>query len=165
MPTPLHPVLVHFPIVLGLALPVLALVAVIRVGLGVKPRRAWLPVLVLALLTVVSAFFTLRSGEAEEDRVERIVPHDAIELHDGNAERFLWLAVAVLAIGLGGLAGGRLGGALRGVTLVLALVLAAQLLWTAQTGGALVYEHGAASAYTGELPPPSSDHLDDDGDD
>ncbi len=165
MPAPLHPILVHFPIVLGFALPILALIALLRIGAGAKVRAAWMPVLLIALLTLVGGFVSLRSGEAEEDLVEKVVPHDAMEVHEHNATRFMLLTVITLVTALVGLAGRRLGGAARGLTVLVALVLAAQLLWTAKTGGALVYEHGAASAYynSGELP--AADPVDHDDDD
>lgn len=157
MPVPLHPALVHFPIVFGFVLPVLALIAILRIGTGAKTRGAWLPVLILALLTLVSGFVSMRTGDSEEDRVEEVVPHDAMEAHEDNGKRFLPIALVTVLAAFGGLAGRRLGGIARGITLLLALLLAAQLLWTAKTGGALVYEHGAASAYhNGEAP--TGDH-------
>lgn len=70
MPAPLHPLIVHFPIVLGLAVPLLALIALIRIGAGAKPRAAWTPVLVVMLLTLALGIFASKSGEAEEERVE-----------------------------------------------------------------------------------------------
>jgi uncharacterized membrane protein len=152
MPVPLHPILVHFPIVLGFALPILALVALLRIGAGVKVPAAWLPVLLIALLTLVGGFVSVQSGEGEEEIVEKVVPHDAMEAHEGNGKRFMVIAAIAFVVALGGLAGRRVGGAARGLTVLVALLLAAQLLWTAKTGGALVYEHGAASAYSGDIP-------------
>ncbi len=165
MPVPLHPIVVHFPIVLGLAVPLLALIALIRIGAGAKPRAAWTPVLVVVLLTLVFGIFATRSGESEEERVEEFVPHDAMELHEGNGKRFMPLIMITTVLTLAGFAGRRVGGAARGVTLVVALLMAAQLFWAAKTGGALVYEHGAANAYTGELAEPTGEYEDEHDDD
>ncbi len=151
MPAPLHPILVHFPIAFGFVLPFLALIALLRIGAGAKARAAWLPVMLIAALTLVGGIASLQSGEGDEERVEKVVPHDAMEAHEANAARFTIIAAIVVVTSVGGLAGRRLGGIARGLTLFVALLMAAQLLWTAKTGGALVYEHGAATAYTGDI--------------
>lgn len=157
MPAPLHPLIVHFPIVLGLAVPLLALIALIRIGAGAKPRAAWTPVLVVMLLTLALGIFASKSGEAEEERVEKFVPHDAIEMHEGNGKRFVLISAMTLVITLAGFAGRRAGGAARAATLAFSLLLAAQLLWAAKSGGALVYEHGAANAYLPQIEQPAED--------
>lgn len=153
MPTPLHPAIVHFPIVLGLVLPLLALIAILRAGMGTPPGTAWRPVVVVAFLMLVCGFVALRSGQAQEERVEPVVGHDPIELHEHNAERLLWLSALGFVVSLAGLGKKRLGGAARGLTLLVMVVGALQLIWTAQSGGALVYEHGAANAYIEQAPP------------
>ena len=106
-----------------------------------------------------------REPAAIRKRVEEFVPHDAMELHEGNGKRFMPLIMITTVLTLAGFAGRRVGGAARGVTLVVALLMAAQLFWAAKTGGALVYEHGAANAYTGELAEPTGEYEDEHDDD
>jgi len=41
LPNPLHPAVVHFPIVLALLLPIFAIGALWTIRRGARPRRAW----------------------------------------------------------------------------------------------------------------------------
>ena len=60
---PLHPLVVHFPIVLSVLLPISALVALWAIRKGTTPRWAWaLPVAVAAALTA-SAYVATETGE------------------------------------------------------------------------------------------------------
>ncbi|HEX6134662.1 MAG TPA: DUF2231 domain-containing protein [Longimicrobiales bacterium] len=147
LPDPLHPMVVHFPIVLVVLLPFFAVGALLMIRRGSAPRRIWaLPLLVAAAL-VASAFVALRTGEAEEDRVERIVSEDALHAHEEAAERFVVLAGVLLLVATAGLAGGALGTAARGLTAAGALGLVIAGVQVGRAGGELVYEHGAANAY------------------
>ena len=144
---PLHPLVVHFPIVLSVLLPISALAALWAIRKGTTPRGAWaLPLAVAAALTV-SAYVAAETGEREEDRVERVVAERAIHGHEEAAERFLVLSgVLVLVAGVG-LLPRTLGEAARLVTAVGALGLLAAGVQVGHSGGELVYRHGAASAY------------------
>ena len=73
LPNPLHPVVVHFPIVLAVLAPFVALGALWAIRRGTLARRAWsIPAAVLGAL-VVSGWVAAQTGEREEDRVERVV--------------------------------------------------------------------------------------------
>ena len=147
---PLHPLVVHFPIVLSILLPISALVALWAIRKGTTPRWAWaLPVAVAAALTV-SAYVATETGEREEDRVERVVPERAIHGHEEAAERFLVLSGVLLLVAGVGLMPRMVGEAARLVTAVGALGLLAAGVQVGHSGGELVYRHGAASAYTNE---------------
>ena len=90
LPEPLHPVLVHFPIALTtLLLPVAVygLIASHRQG----KRRAWVPTMALASLALAAALIAQQAGDREEHRVERWVGKVAMEHHEEQAERFVWL--------------------------------------------------------------------------
>lgn len=149
LPHPLHPAVVHFPLVLVFLLPLFAAGALWAIRRGTSLRRAWaLPVVVAGAL-FVSSVVALRTGQAEEDRVESVVPESAVGSHEEAAERFLIFGGVLLLVAAAGLARGNLGTSARLLTTVgsVALVVAAVQVGTA--GGALVYEHGAAGAYTG----------------
>jgi len=146
---PLHPKLVHLPIALALLMPALSaglLLAWIR---DVLPQRTWLVAVALQAVLVVSSVAAMRSGEMEEDAVEAVVAESAIEAHEEAAEFFTWTAAGVLVLFVAGAAlpaaAGR--GAATAATLATLVVLFLGYR-TGQAGGALVYEHGAASAYT-----------------
>jgi uncharacterized membrane protein len=148
LPDPLHPALVHFPIVFMILLPIAAGFALWSIRRGTTPRKIWaLPVGLAAALSL-SAWLSAQTGEAQEDRVERVVSEQALETHEEAADRFLLLSIGVLAISAVGLARGRLGAGARVAGAVSALGLVAAGAQVGHSGGALVYRHGAASAYS-----------------
>ena len=166
-PMPLHPKVVHLPIALALVMPLLAggLLAAWRAN--VLPRRTWSVAVALQALLLASGAAGLRTGEAEEERVEKVVAERLIEAHEEAAEVFVWGSGAVLLLALGALA-------VRDERKARAIALAATagtlvVLFlgyrTGQAGGELVYQHGAASAYVdvGTAAPPAggtADHHD-----
>ena len=145
---PLHPLVVHFPIVLSVLLPISALVALWAIRRGTTARWAWaLPVAVAAALTL-SAWIATETGEQEEDRVERVVAERVIHGHEEAAERFLVLSGVLLLVAAVGLVPRTVGEAARILTAVGAVGLLAAGVQVGHSGGELVYRHGAASAYT-----------------
>jgi uncharacterized membrane protein len=147
LPDPLHPALVHFPIVLALLAPVIAIALLLAIRAGRLPARAWLGVVVLQAIIVGVGWGTAESGENEEDRVERIIREDPIEEHEEAAERFLWIAGLALPLAAAGLARGGVGSGGRVLTVVALVVAAAAVGQVGHSGGELVYRHGAANAY------------------
>ncbi len=153
LPQPLHPAVVHFPIVLTLLLPVVAAGAWLAVRRGARPGRAWALVAGTAALLFASTWGAVRTGESEEEVVEGVVAESVIGQHEEGAERYLFATGAFALLALAGLARGRVGRAGRIAGLAGALVLV-PLAWSVgHSGGELVYRHGAASAYvTGDTP-------------
>lgn len=145
---PLHPLVVHFPIVLSVLLPISALVALLAIRKGTTPRRAWALTVAMAAALTVSAYVATETGEQEEDRVERVVTERAIHGHEEAAERFLVLSGVLLLVAGVGLMPRAVGEAARLVSTVGALGLLAAGVQVGHSGGELVYRHGAASAYT-----------------
>jgi uncharacterized membrane protein len=168
IPDPLHPAIVHYPIVLATLLPLAAVVALILIAKGGHARKTWAFVVALsAMLALASA---VKTGESQEDAVEEVVAEEPIHEHEEAGERMLiFSGIGVLLVGLG-LANGGLGRAGRwiGTAGSVALLVAAYqvgrlggesvaLLVAAyqvgRLGGELVYEHGAAQAYIEEAAP------------
>jgi len=149
LPNPLHPAVVHFPIVMMFLVPIFAGAALFAIRGGAAPFRAWLLPLAAAVVLAVSAWGSVRTGSAQEERVERVVGARAFETHEGSAESFLVLSVALLAVTAGGLVRGRLGSASRLVATLGAVALVGVGVRVGHTGGMLVYREAAASAYTG----------------
>lgn len=147
LPNPLHPAVVHFPIVLVVLLPLVALGALWAIRCGASVRRAWAVPLAFAAALAASAWVAVETGEAEEDRVERVVGEAALHEHEEAAERFLVLSGALLLVAAAGLTGGPLGRAGRLLSTVGAFGLIVAGVQVGAAGGELVYEHGAADAY------------------
>lgn len=145
---PLHPLVVHFPIVLVVLLPIVAGVALWAIRRGSTPRRAWLVPLAVGIALTLSAFAAVRTGSAQEDRVEHVVSRQAIHGHEEAAERFLVLSGVLVLVAAAGLARGTVGQAARLLTMAGAIGLVAAGVQVGHSGGQLVYREGAASAYT-----------------
>ncbi len=147
LPNPLHPAIVHFPIVLVVLLPFFAIGALWAIRRGASARRVWLIPAALAAALTASAFVALRTGQAQGDKVEHVVGESVVEEHEEAAERFLVLSGVLLVVVGVGLAGGVVGRSARLVSTVGALGLLVAGVQVGASGGELVYKHGAASVY------------------
>lgn len=147
IPSPLHPAVVHFPIVFAVLLPLVAVGALWAIRRGTAPRRAWAFPVAVAGALAISAFVAVRSGEAQQERVERVVSDRPLESHEEAAELFLVLSGVLLLVAGIGLAPGVAGRAARMVGTVGTVVLLGAGYQVGASGGDLVYRHGAASAY------------------
>ncbi len=147
LPEPLHPAIVHFPLVLMFLLPISALGALWAIRRGAGLRRAWAVPVAVAVALSLSAWLALETGQGEGERVESVVSESAVEGHEEAAERFLLFSGLTGLVVIVGLARGTVGTAARllGTVGSLALILAG--VQVGAKGGDLVYRHGAASAY------------------
>lgn len=147
-----HPRIVHLPIALGLIMPLLASGLVIAWWRQWLPARVWVIAIGFQALLLLSGVMALRSGEAEEERVEQVVPERFIEAHEESAESFVWASGIVLGVMLISLAmiRKRAGLPLAALASVGTLIVFGLGFQTGQEGGALVYKHGAASAYVSQ---------------
>jgi hypothetical protein len=94
----------------------------------------------------------VKTGEAQDERVERVVPEQPLESHEEAAETFLALSAGLAVLVTAGLARGRIGGVARGLGAAGAAGLVAVAAYVGHSGGTLVYRYGAASAYTATSP-------------
>lgn len=152
IPDPLHPAVVHFPIVLMCFLPILAAGSLWAIRRGARPWVAWSVPVAGAVLLVLSAAAALKSGQTEEDRVDGRVPESLVESHEEAAEQFLAGSGLVLIVMAIGLAGNRVGRAARllGTAGAVALMVAGYRV--GHTGGRIVYGDKAQPGLMGTLP-------------
>ena len=149
-----HPKLVHVPMALGVLMPLIAGGLLLAWWRNWLPRRGWFLAIGLQAVLLGSGILALRSGEAEGDRVEQVVAETYIEQHEEAAELFVWASGVVLAMMLFAASLGTRRSALpvaAAATLATFLVLGLGYR-TGRAGGGLVYQHGAAAAYTGDAP-------------
>ncbi|HEY9480081.1 MAG TPA: hypothetical protein VIP79_08315, partial [Gemmatimonadaceae bacterium] len=92
LPDPLHPAIVHFPIVLAFLLPIFSLGALWAIRRGARFRRAWLVPVALAAALALSSWVAVQTGDSQEDRIENIVPNQSLDAHEDAAELFLTLS-------------------------------------------------------------------------
>lgn len=144
---PLHPALVHLPLGLAVVMPVVAIGFGWALWSGAVRPRAWLAVVGLQVLLVGGGLVALRTGQADEERIEGTVTEAAIETHEEAAEAFLWLAGLGLVVLLPTAFSRRLvvvrAGVVAGVAMTLIVMVAG--LRAGHAGGELVYVHGAAA--------------------
>jgi len=150
LPNPLHPAIVHFPVVLAFLLPLFVGGALWAIRRGANARRTWLLPLAGAAALALSAWVAVETGEGQGERVERVVSEQAIDSHEEMAEAFLAGSAGVAVVALLGLVGGMPGRAARMVTGIGSLALVALVARVGHSGGLLVYRYGAASAYTSQ---------------
>lgn len=167
-----HPKVVHLPIALGVLMPLIAGGLLLAWWRQWLPPRSWLMAVGLQALLVLSGFVAMRTGEEDEERVEKIVDERFIEAHEEAAEAFTWTGAAVLALMLaaGVMSSRKAGLPLAGVAAVGTLAVLGMGYRVGHEGGELVYEHGAAQAYTkgaaaGPHSPGNAGDRDHDGDD
>jgi uncharacterized membrane protein len=147
LPDPLHPAIVHFPVVLAFLLPISAVVAIWTIRRGAKVTRAWLVPLALAAGLALSSWVSVETGESQDEKIERVVQEQPLETHEEAAEAFLTGSIIVLVVTAAGFARGMMGRVGRVAATVGALALIAGATYVGHTGGELVYKYGAASAY------------------
>lgn len=159
LPNPLHPAVVHFPVALAFLLPLFIAGAAWAIRRGARPRRAWSLPLAAALALAASAWAAVETGEAQDERVERVVAERPLSRHEEMAEMFFAGSVAIAIVAVAGLFGGLAGRTARVATAVGSIGLLTGGAMVGHTGGQLVYRYGAASAYTNGSPTTDSIHV------
>ena len=146
---PLHPQFVHLPLALALILPILAIVLAFLIKSEKFPPQVWTIIVGMQLVATVSGYVAMSLGEDEEEVVEKVVGKEALHRHEEHAEMFVASSVAstvfsatVLLVKLN---------AKFPLMLVSFILMLGQLFLgvrSGQSGGALVYVHKAAEAYS-----------------
>ncbi len=148
LPDPLHPIVVHFPVVLSILLPFAAAAALWSIRAGARPVRAWSVAIAFAAALTVSAWVAVKTGEDQEERVEDVVGEARLDAHADAGKVLLYASVGVLAVLALGLMPGDKGRMARYVGAVGTLTVAAAAFKVGMTGGDLVYKYDAASVYS-----------------
>lgn len=147
LPDPLHPVVVHFPVVLSILLPVVAAGSLWAIHRGARPLRAWGVAIAVAAALTLSAWVAVETGEDQEERVEKVVTESRLDAHANAGETLYFVSIGVLAVLALGLVPRDTGRIARYVGAVGTLAVAAVAFKVGMTGGDLVYKYNAASAY------------------
>lgn len=145
---PLHPIVVHFPVVFSVLAPVFAIGALVAIKRGSRPLVAWGITAALVAALSGSSFVALETGEDQEEAVENVVPGSALDTHEDAADRFFTLSLVLLGVTAAGFLPRRAGTAARLVATAGTLVMVVAGYQVGHSGGSLVYEHNAGAAYT-----------------
>jgi uncharacterized membrane protein len=157
---PMHPAVVHLPLILAMLVPPLAVLVLWAIRAGKVPKTTWLLVVGLQALIVGGAMVALRTGESEEERIEDRIAEARIDAHERAAQQFTVVAGLTLALAAAAFVAGRIrprAGAVAALaTVAMSLVVAGLAVRTGHQGGELVYgpgglaEAGAAGAGQGD---------------
>lgn len=145
IPDPLHPAIVHFPIVFMTLFPLALIGAWWAIRRGTAPNRAWLLPVATAAALAASAWAALETGEQDEERAEKVVGEQLLEQHEEAAELFLTLAIGGLVLTAAGLARGPVGKVARVASGVAAVVLVLAGYRVGHSGGQVAYGNGVTS--------------------
>ena len=146
---PLHPVVVHFPIVLGTLLPFLALGLWWAIKKWQWQPKVWSLVSAVALVYFLFAVTAVQLGEVDEEKVEKVISEEVIEEHEEAGELIPWLAGTLFLVSLGGFTV-KYSKKAKVAMIALSLAGIVPLINAGHTGGELVYQHGAAFAHLPE---------------
>jgi len=142
---PLHPMVVHFPIVLAVLIP-LAMIAVIAASKRITNQRAaWAIIFGFCVLLTVSSFISMKLGEREEEKVEKVVSEQIVENHAEWAEDFV--LATLLPLLFTGLMLKKKHPSLKYLAAASGLVVLALSVVTGHEGAELVYKHDAGKVY------------------
>lgn len=143
---PLHPMIVHFPLVIAFLMPLTILYAIFIADKRNSSSRIWLGILITAVALSASSFLSLELGEGNEEIVEKVVSEHKIEDHSDYAENFTYSTVAsVLLAGM--VFFGKFGNIPK-FGLILTSFLTLMLAFpTGHSGAELVYKYNAGAAY------------------
>jgi len=72
LPNPLHPAVVHFPLVLAFLFPLFAASGFLAIRRGAAARRAWLLPTAFAIAVAGSAWLAVKTGEPVEIDIHRL---------------------------------------------------------------------------------------------
>ncbi|MGV7221274.1 MAG: DUF2231 domain-containing protein [Nitrospinales bacterium] len=143
---PLHPIVVHFPIVLGFIIPVASLLIWWGIKKNLLQQNFWAVIIAIVFVYGASALIAVEMGEKDEDKVEKVVAEKVIEEHEESGEMIPWVAGGLLLISFSGYYlkdshAARLG------FVILSIIAIIPLANAGHTGGKLVYQYGAAKAH------------------
>ena len=148
MNIPFHPIIVHFPIALTFILPPLVFVFALMIKKNKMSPQAWFIIIGLQLLTTVTGYVSLESGEEAEDVVEKVLDKKLIHEHEERAEIFVGSTVVALVLSIVAFfLRKEFQFMLKLAVAVIGLVSGFLAYRTGESGGELVYRYGAASAY------------------
>ncbi len=143
---PLHPLIVHFPLVIAFLMPLTIIYAVFIADKRNRNSKIWLGILITAVALSASSFLSMELGEGNEEIVEKVVSEHQIEEHEESAEIFTYSTVAsVLLAGM--VFFGKFGNIPKFGLILTSFFTLMMAFPTGHSGAELVYKYNAGAAY------------------
>lgn len=156
---PLHPMFVHFPIVLTFVVVIYFIITQFF-----KSHFKWSYVFILSAALFVSSLVAAKLGEEDEELVEHSGHYQSLEQHEDLGEVIPWIASTLVLISIGGLIKPNML-LLKVLFLGAAAVQMGFIIYVSHLGAKLVYEEGAAQVYKLNQQTPKPFKYEDDEDD
>ena len=131
----LHPMAVHFPIVLAMLWPVIDAIGL----LSKRPDVSRVGVALLLLAVVTSLFATATGQAAFDEAIAKGVDAELLNTHADNANLIPWLLLLIAAVRVVAAQKLKTKGQIAGI--VLGVILWPLVIATGDSGGTLVFEH------------------------
>lgn len=145
---PLHPLVVHFPVVLAVFIPLLALWAFWHQRQRSPGRgKVWAAFVLAQAVLAVSAFLAVQTGEADEEKAEKRVSEARLEKHEDQGKRFALVSTGTTLLGAAGFLPAPLGMAAQTLALAATWAQFGFIMPVGHSGADLV--HGANGVYAG----------------
>ncbi len=144
---PLHPVVVHFPIVLSVIVLVLSLIFIISFYRYGFRRSFWIILVSMQFGMLASSVVSVKLGEKDEERVENSANESVLHDHEEWGEKIPIVAFVAMVLSLLPFFLKKRSILLVSLYCLLACVQLAFVFKAGHTGGRLVYEGGAACVY------------------
>jgi len=151
---PTHPVVVHLPLVLAVLLPLVSGAIGYAVWKGRASGRLWAWVVAGHFVLFASAGAASLLGEADARRIQTRIDADVVEVHEAEGHRLLFASGITFALALAGLVLQRpkQRHTAMAATFAFGLACAALGVLAGRGGAVLVYQHGAAAAWSEPAP-------------
>jgi len=144
---PLHPAIVHIPLVLCGLVPIVAGFLAWQTWRGRGSRRAWAVAIALEAVIVLAAYVAANAGSDDAHTIAGAIPRDAIHDHASAARWFEWANDATLALLVAAAALRDKRSAIAGfVATATAALTVAIAFRVGDLGGRIVFEHDAPAA-------------------
>ena len=145
---PLHPLIVHIPLVLAGLVPIVAGFLAYQTQRGRGSRLQWMVALALQVAIVIGALIAIDTGGDEAGVVRSVVPRDAIHEHADAAHWFEYATFATLAlIAAATFLRDKRSAIVGWVATAVAAVTVVIGIRVGHLGGKVVFEYDAPAAY------------------
>lgn len=144
---PLHPILVHFPIALGLLAPLLIFIIWIGIYKWNWQTTTWSLIPLVYMILFACSLGAVKTGEMDEEKVEAYISHEVIEEHEEIGEKIPWIFAGLWCLSVTPFFIRSRKKMLMTITMVCSVISVAPIIVTGHSGGELVYKYGAARAH------------------
>jgi uncharacterized membrane protein len=142
---PIHPLVIHFPIVLATFLPFFAAYVLWHDRRQQKRQfQPWIAWVMFQALLAVSALVSVKTGELDEEKAENRVPEAALENHEELGERFALVSGVTAVLAFGGFLPAPMGPTVRVLTLAASAGQFALMVPLGHSGAELVHGQTAS---------------------